>query len=192
MSPKPCGDAYARASAKYDEEDTASILSMTENPQYSRYEAYHPGHQRNVSSHNTVASRPPSWLVSAAHLQQSLPMEQLGNPPSPGISEPEPSPGMRPSIFGTKDLPQAPYQESVAWANSTHFKPSTGERATVESVQAPRRASIPPLQRESHARKDSRQYFRHPRHIHEPWKAGTWNRFPIYGYGALFFILLCE
>lgn len=192
MNPKPYGDAYARASAKKDEEDTASILSMTETPRLSQYQAYHPGHERNVPSNGTTESRPPSWIVSAAHLQQSLPPEQIGNPPSPTISDPEPSPGMRPSIFGTRDLPQAPYQESIAWANSTYFKPSAAaEGGPVEYYQKPRAASVPHLQRESYMQKDSRQYFRHPRHIPEPWKAGTWKRFPIYGFGALVMISLC-
>ncbi|CAI6332264.1 unnamed protein product [Periconia digitata] len=190
MSPKPYGDAYARASTKYDADDTASILSMTETLQYSQYQAYHPGHERNIPSNSTDASRPPSWILSAMNLQQSLPPEQMADPPSPSISEPERSPGMRPSIFGTRDLPQIPYQESVAWANSTRFKSTAEDRAPIGTIQKLEPTNINHFQRETYVRKDSRQYFRSPRHINEPWKSGTWKRFPIWGFGALFMVLL--
>ncbi|PVI05200.1 hypothetical protein DM02DRAFT_687198 [Periconia macrospinosa] len=186
MSFNPYGEVYAGVT-KYDE-DTASILPITESPRDPQYHAYHPGH--NTPSNNTVSSRTPSWLVSAVHLQQSLPPEQTLSMPSPTISEPEPSPGMRPSIFGTRDLPQAPYQESIAWANSTYFKPSADERPPEQTIQQPQPSRISHFQRESHIRHDSRRYFRHPRHIYEPWNAGVWKRFPIWGFSALSLILI--
>jgi hypothetical protein len=39
--------------------------------------------------------------------------------------------------------------------------------------------------------REPRRYFRHPRHIPEPWISGFWIRFPWLGFAAIFFIVMC-
>ncbi|KAF1962274.1 hypothetical protein CC80DRAFT_588845 [Byssothecium circinans] len=190
----------------------------------SQYQAYCPTHQRSSPSKDLLKSnrssevsadslyvapedirhsedsainRPPSWIISAIHLQESLPPQSL----AAKVPTPEPSPGMRPSIFGTRNFPQEPYQESVAWANSTNFVRNSSANITSPPDQNPtceafhghtRGPSVFTLREHdmNHPRKDSRQYFRHPRRILEPWKMGIWRRFPARGFGALLMIVL--
>lgn len=173
------GSAYLRASGTI-EEDTISMLSAPELT--SQYHVYHPDHSRNSSnsSEDSTANRA-SWSLSPTHLQQSL-------PPLPPASGPSPSPHMRPSIFGNRAALESPYQEPVAWANSTHFRSTSAEEPKPEARAAVFVVSenvLPPP-------KETRQYFRHPRHIPEPWKAGFWLRFPRLGFGALFLVVVCK
>lgn len=171
------GSAYLRASRPADD-DSVSMLP-TEPQNQSQYQAYRPDAHRNSSSEDSTY-RTPSWLVS--------PVEDSQQPPSleqPTVA-PSPSPGLRPSIFGTGANPESPYQEQVAWANSTHFRPSTQEGPKPATLQTSFVITEDNLQREA------RRYFRHPRHILEPWNTGFWVRFPWCGFGAIFLILMCK
>ncbi|KAF2643901.1 hypothetical protein P280DRAFT_546780 [Massarina eburnea CBS 473.64] len=207
------GAAYAPA--RCEEDNRVSMSSVTNLPRQSQYQAYRPVHQRNVSAEETTSQphakanrssdssdslyaspkagssedgtpkRAPSWIISAIDLQKALP------PQSAMDTESTPqSPGMRPSIFGTRDTPQEPYQESVAWANSTDFNPAISQNPPIETFGKQEGGPTVSALQERDTRRDSRQYFRHPRRILEPWKTGFWRRFPFWGFASLLIILL--
>ena len=167
------GKSYLRATRPSDD-DGISMLSTGGDA--TQYQAYHPDHRRQSSPEPSIPDRL-SWTVSPVALQQSLPL------PTPSSNES--STNMRPSIFGSRAVIDSPFQEPVAWANSTNFQqaresPKPEIWSTVQPIPGPNHPS------------ESRRYFRHPRHILEPWSMGFWKRFPWFGFGALFGVLLCK
>ncbi|KAJ4351403.1 uncharacterized protein N0V89_006745 [Didymosphaeria variabile] len=87
------------------------------------------------------------------------------------------------SVFGNSARSQSPYQEQVAWANSTQFR-------SVPAETKPQMVQTTFLTKDDEAPPPSRTYFRHPRHMLEPWTTGVWIRFPWWGAGALFLVVL--
>ncbi|KAL1593134.1 hypothetical protein SLS60_010741 [Paraconiothyrium brasiliense] len=90
---------------------------------------------------------------------------------------------MRSTVFGDSARSQSPYQEQVAWANSTHFRSAPAETK-------PQMVQTTFLTKDDETPPPSRTYFRHPRHMLEPWTPGIWIRFPWWGAGALFLVVL--
>ncbi|KAF2686755.1 hypothetical protein K458DRAFT_363048 [Lentithecium fluviatile CBS 122367] len=160
------------------DDDQVSILSSPERQQ-SQYQPYRPAHLRKSTSESSSTERPPSWMVSPVALQQAIPPEQPAARPLPS-----PLPHMESTLFGNRAVLDTPYQEPVAWANSTYF------RSTSQEVPKPDFRSSTFVIREESLPRDSRRYFRHPRHILEAWKPGFWLRFPWWGFGALLLILI--
>jgi hypothetical protein len=164
------GSAYLRPQRNSDDD----AVSMLSEQRASQYQPYRPGHGRRSSE---LSNSPASWSVSPVALSQSL-------PPLPGSDSPYNAMGA--SVFGSRAVLDAPFQEPTAWEQSTQFrsnrppspKPELQPSITIRSDSIPQR--------------ESRRYFRHPRHIHEPWKAGFWIRFPWRGFAALFTVLLCK
>ncbi|KAF2793182.1 hypothetical protein K505DRAFT_306284 [Melanomma pulvis-pyrius CBS 109.77] len=156
------GAVYLRASRNV-EEDAVSMLSTSGNP--GPYQAYRPDNRRRSSESSSQSHT--SCAVSPT-LQQSLPPlhESYGH--------------MGASIFGSRAALDMPYQEPVAMEDSTQF------RTTIMEEQSPK----PEVQATVLEGPNVRQYFRHPRHILEPWKPGFWIRFPWWGFGALFTVVL--
>lgn len=163
------GAAYLRPE-RTDDDDSASMLVGN---RASQYQPYRPEHRRQSSD---AAPARLSWNVSPIALQQSL-------PPMPSTNE-SPS-NMTPSLFSSRAVLSSPYQESIAWERSTIFRSTRPESPKPEGVATT--AMIPETERYNEARR----YFRHPRHIPEPWRTGFWLRFPWLGFGALFSVLLC-
>jgi hypothetical protein len=122
-----------------------------------------------------MSQRTPSWLISAAEPQESAPYEQR-QVPSPTLT-------MGYSVFGNIARSQSPYQEQVAWANSTQFRstPAASKPQMVQTTFLATDDETPP---------PPSKYFRHPRHMLEPWITGVWMRFPWLGSGALLLIVL--
>jgi len=180
METREYGAAYAQASKAIDD-GPVSPLSVSERA--TQYQPYRPTHHHNSSSEASPA-RAPSWVISSAELQQL----QEAIPPEHPTSEPLPSPQphMESSLFGNGAVLDTPYQEPVAWANSTNF------RLTLQELPKPtfQRSSF--VVSEEETPPNSRRYFRHPRRIPTPWKAGIWMRFPWWGFGSLLVILICE
>ncbi|KAF2185841.1 hypothetical protein K469DRAFT_157361 [Zopfia rhizophila CBS 207.26] len=164
------GTGFLRTTRTTDD-DTVSMLSATNQP--SPHHAYSPEHSRE-SSASSIADRS-SWAVSPVALQQALP---------PAPPEQESSGGIGASIFGSRAVLDTPYQETVAFGAARQSRsarpdsPKPEAQATVSAVPE----SDPPPQ--------SRRYFRHPRHILEPWTSGFWIRFPWLGFGALLGVIL--
>lgn len=145
-----------------------SMISMSGNP--IPYQPYRPDdHDRRRSSASSSQSHT-SWIVSPG-LQHALP--PLHNS----------SGHMSASIFGARATLDMPYQEPVAMASSTHFQPMN-----IETQSAPPTPEEQVLDAQSPT---PRKYFRHPRHFLEPWRPGFWRRFPWWGFGALFMVVLC-
>ncbi|KAF2269829.1 hypothetical protein CC78DRAFT_240507 [Lojkania enalia] len=165
------GAAYIRTT-RISDGDGVSMLSTTGIP--SKYQPYHPENQQQPSSEASTQSRL-SWLVSPASLQQSLPPIPSGND-TPG--------NLRPSVFGSRAVINAPFEEPASWANQANFRPARTDGPKPEPLINALRAS------ESFPNNEIRQYFRHPRHILEPWTTGFWVRFPWHGFGALFAVVL--
>ncbi|KAF2733936.1 hypothetical protein EJ04DRAFT_524062 [Polyplosphaeria fusca] len=161
------GSAYLRASGEPNGEGLVSPVHDA-----SQYRPFRPSQQRQSSDENIEMNRLSG--VSPIDLQQSLPPMPLNS---------EPSSDMRPSIFDSRATINFPYRESVAWANSTDFGPArhTSPPPQPQPTTAAPRSDTP---------NDGRKYFRHPRHMLEPWKIGFWARFPWIGFGALFSVLL--
>jgi hypothetical protein len=165
------GSPYARSSRQNDE-DSVSMLSpmgATSPEQPS------PINRRKSSSEDGMSQRTPSWLIPSAEPQESTIYEQHQ------VSSPTLTMGY--SVLGNSARSQSPYQEQVAWANSTQFR-STPAASKPQMVQTTFVATddeipLPP-----------RKYFRHPRHMLEPWMTGVWMRFPWWAAGALFLFLL--
>lgn len=93
-------------------------------------------------------------------------------------------PQMGYSVFGNNTVSSELYQEQVAWANCTQFGTPAPAVAGPQMMQTTyfRKADVTPS--------PSRDYFRLPRHMLEPWVTGFWLRFPWWGFGAIFLILL--
>jgi hypothetical protein len=180
MVAREYGSAYVRASRVVDDDERVSILSTPERQQ-SRYQPYRPVHLRRSSSTSPTLERAASWVVSPITMQEAFPSGQPTARPLPS-----PLPQMEPSLFGNRPVLDAPYQEPVAWANSTNFDatPQGAPKPTVQGTTFVVTEESPP--------QNSRRYFRHPRHILEPWNPGFWRRFPWWGFGALLFIILCK
>lgn len=154
----------------------------------SQYEAYRPPAQHleasrmnrlsmNVSPLSTRTSTTPVFSsvppAFPSFLSHSEPQHYQSAPPSPGF---------RARLFGSRGSDNVPYQENVAWANSTQFRTATSHGAEqgyeiqpVETIEANR---------------PSKQYFRNPRHYREPWRSGLWLRLPGKGLGALGLVVL--
>ncbi|KAH7132670.1 hypothetical protein B0J11DRAFT_577572 [Dendryphion nanum] len=166
------GTAYLRPASKIDDSDSASILSEH---RISQHQAF--GQHDLQAPHTTLPPRN-SWNISPAALQQSLPPMMPAN---------ESTSNMRPTIYGSRAILDFNYQEPVAWANSTNFRAPSSDSQKLEQQSMPMSGS-----ESSHVNlsRDKRQYFRHPRHMAEPWKAGFWISFPWWGFGALFTITL--
>ncbi|KAF2014965.1 hypothetical protein BU24DRAFT_410655 [Aaosphaeria arxii CBS 175.79] len=160
------GAAYLRAGRNSDD-DRISMLSAHRESQYQAYRPEEPP---------VPSSSPPrrSWVVSPVALQQSLPPE-----PQPGQNSSETTS----TLFGSRAVVDFNYQEPVAWANSTQFGPTRPESPKPE----PQTTTMPVPDAEQ--ARISRRYFRHPRHIPEPWKAGSWDRFPWCGFFALLLVI---
>lgn len=135
----------------------------------------HPRDLQNSSSDDAMSQRTPSWLVSPPQPQDPVLHEQHR------VSSPVPKMGF--SVFGDSARSQSPYQEQVAWANSTQFKSAPAE-------SKPQMVQVTSLTTDDETPPPSRKYFRHPRHMLEPWMAGIWIRFPWSGAGALFLTVL--
>lgn len=170
------GSAYIRPQRNLDGDGA----SMPSEQRVSQYLPYRPGRQ-SLPEHRQPSVEPShspsSFNVSPVALSQSL-------PPGSGFDNPYISLG--PSMFGTSAVLDTPYQEPTAWEQSTQFRPA---RPPSPKPELQPTVSIRP---ESATQHDSRQYFRHPRHSHEPWKTGVWMRFPWRGFGALIMVLLRE
>jgi hypothetical protein len=161
------GAAYIRGSKNLDD-DNISMLSTSGNP--APYQPYRPNdHNRRRSSVSSAHSHS-SWIVSPS-LQHALPPLH------------ESSRHVSASIFGTRAALDMPYQEPVAMASPTHFR-----SMSIESQVAPPK---PDNQVTDPQSPKARKYFRHPRHFLEPWRPGFWKRFPWWGFGALFWAVLC-
>ncbi|KAJ4305897.1 hypothetical protein N0V90_001430 [Kalmusia sp. IMI 367209] len=168
------GSAYVRAS-RQGEEDSVSMLSPTDpqSPEQTQYQPLRPTDRRK-SSEDSTPDGTPSWLVSPIQLQESIPYEQHR------VSSPTLTMGF--SVFGGNTASETPYQEQVAWANSTQFRTTQEPKPQmVQTTFAAGEDEVPP---------PSRKYFRHPRHMLEPWTTGVWMRFPWWGFGALSLVLL--
>ncbi|KAF2710105.1 hypothetical protein K504DRAFT_404968 [Pleomassaria siparia CBS 279.74] len=163
------GASYNRASKNLDE-DTVSILSPPTNP--SPYQPYRPDSDRRSSNSSSHSINHTSWIVSPA-LQDALP--PLGETPG----------GMGSSIFGSRAALNMPYQEPVYQLPSerTPSHRQSQSQSFNTFIQTPEPQPQPTSPK-------SRTYFRHPRHILEPWRSGVWIRFPWYGFGALFAVVL--
>jgi hypothetical protein len=151
------------------DEDAVSLL-----PSHTIYQAYRPPHDSETS--NSLGTIP------ILNISSRLPTPPIYQPITwPGIvpsrhQSPAPSLGFRPKLFGNHNT--EPYEENLAWANSTHF------RANSESSMKPEFADM------LEGTRPLKQYFRNPRHIREPWRAGSTKRFPWRGMGSLFLVLL--
>ncbi|KAH7386019.1 hypothetical protein BKA66DRAFT_67582 [Pyrenochaeta sp. MPI-SDFR-AT-0127] len=190
------GHSYRHASQDFenvnhhrsDSNDEATTAMLSRAAPTSQYEAYRPPIQyetvpgRNrlsmsispLSAHtSTVPAFLPISSASSAFLSPSEPQQSQSSPPSPGF---------RARLFGGRDGSNMPYQENVAWANSTQFRTAASkgteqnyEIQTVEALDADR---------------PSKQYFRSARHFHEPWRPGVWVPLPGKGLGALGLVVL--
>ncbi|OAG09483.1 uncharacterized protein CC84DRAFT_1137177 [Paraphaeosphaeria sporulosa] len=165
------GSPYSRAS-RQNEEDLVSMLSPVET---TTPEQSYPINHRKPSSEDGMSQRTPSWLVSPPEPQD------LGLYEQQRVSSPTPNMGF--SVFGDRARSQSPYQEQVAWANSTQFRSAPAE-------PKPQMVQTTFLTTDEEAPPQSHRYFRHPRHMLEPWMAGVWIRFPWWGAGALFLVVL--
>ena len=96
----------------------------------------------------------------------------------------QPPPPMGYSVFGDNPSSGELYQEQVAWANCTQFGVSTLAATKPQMVQTTYLGTTNGIP------SPSRNYFRLPRHILEPWATGIWSRFPWWGFGAVSLILL--
>ena len=164
------GAAYPPRS-KSSEDDRASMISEPTDSTYQPYQPYRPArHQRQSSN---VSQLRASWAPGA--LQQSL----------PPLSSPNRASTVSASIFGSRAALTSPFLDSVAWESSTNFRaqvpdsPKQGSQLNVAPLSALESPS------------EGRRYFRHPRHIPEPWNSGYWKRFPWWGFGATFLVILC-
>ncbi|KAF2005703.1 hypothetical protein P154DRAFT_571000 [Amniculicola lignicola CBS 123094] len=168
------GAAYLRAT-KDDDDDGSNMLSAQRSP--SQYLPYRPEATHSRRSSASSMNDRSSWAISPVALQQSL-------PPLPFQNESAVNRGS--GLFQSRAVLDAPYQEPVAWANSTNFRTSVRP----ESPKIERQDSALTMTATVDAIPPPRQYFRHPRHILEPWKTGVWVRFPWCGFGALIGIVL--
>ncbi|KAF2452190.1 hypothetical protein P171DRAFT_426568 [Karstenula rhodostoma CBS 690.94] len=166
-----CGSPYARASRQAEEDSVSMLLPVGA----TSPEQPHPNNRRKSSSGDGMSQRTPSWLISPPEPQDALPHEQRR------VSSPPPNMGF--SVLGDSARSQSPYQEQVAWANSTQFRSAPAE-SKPQMVQTILLATVDETPPSSH------KYFRHPRHMLEPWMNGVWMRFPWWGAGALFLIVL--
>lgn len=189
------GAAYLRP-RNNSNDDADSILSGNRESQYI---PYRPEHRRQSSdaaaprvswstspvanhspltNHSLLTNHSPSPSLSqAAALQQCLPPLQ---PPADTRQS-----VMSSSLFGSRAVLDSPYHETVAWERSTHFQ------STRPASPKPELQPVITITPESESPREARRYFRHPRHIPEPWRSGFWLRFPSMGFSALFLILLC-
>lgn len=181
MDARGYGAAYARASKAFDNGPVSPLSTSERSP--SQYQPYRPTPHYKPSS-ETSPARVPSWTISPVELQQL----QEAIPPDHQSSEPLPSPQphMEPSLFGSRAVLDTPYQEPVAWANSTTF------RSTLQETPKPTLSRSSFVVTEEEIPRNSRRYFRHPRRIPTPWETGFWLRFPWWGLGSLVVILMCE
>ena len=163
------GAAYLRPQSNSDDD----AVSMLSEHRASQYQPYRLEHRRQSSS---LSNSPATLGVSPVALSQSL-------PPMPGSDAPY-SP-LRPSVFGSRAVLNEPFTEPTAWEQSTQFRSNRPEspKPEVQPTVTALSQSGPP--------RSNRRYFRHPRHIPEPWRTGFWVRFPWRGFAALFTILLC-
>lgn len=169
------GSGYLRATRNV-EDDRVSMLSAHATP--SQYQPYNPNHSRD-SSEDSLQGRP-SFSVSPVALQQSLsPLSPL--PPQQDFTR---GPGA--SLFESRAILNQPYQAPVAYENAAPFRPAetAGTKPDFTTVIDLGTGSETP-------NGPSRRYFRHPRHILEPWRPGFWFRFPKWGIGALIGVMLC-
>ncbi|KAF1849419.1 uncharacterized protein K460DRAFT_415794 [Cucurbitaria berberidis CBS 394.84] len=172
------------------DDDTVGMLSQAA-PSY-QYEAYRPPDQQFKSIDTSVTNRmyadisPLSARISTPPGFQPVPTSSsIGQatinylPTTRTQQSPPASPGFRSRLFGSRNVP---YQENVAWANSTQFRPTT--------VEVPDREYEAQIVDAGMAAAPSKQYFREARHVREPWSPGIWTRFPRKGLGALVLIVL--
>lgn len=167
------GSAYARA-ARRDDEDTVSMLSPAGSQSPEEYKPYRLV-ERRKSSEDLTLQDTPLCLPTSARLHQTT-SQGPDRAPSPVVT-------MGFSVFGDNTTSGSPYQEQVAWANSTKFQPSQPEKR-------PETAQTTYTESDVGTKRSSRKYFRDARHMLEPWTAGFQIRFPWWGLGAIFLILL--
>lgn len=145
-------------------------------PEQIQHSPHPPTDRPESLSDDGKSQRTPSWIVSPTTPEESVPFQQ------PRVSSPAPIMGF--SVFGNNTTSGRAYQEQVAWANSTQFRP------VQPAVSEPQVTQTTFLTTEDEAAPESRKYLRHPRHMLEPWTAGAWVRIPWCGFGALYLILL--
>lgn len=165
---------YIRA-PQYGDEDSVSMLSEPTSPEQSQRLPPGATDRRKSSSEDGMSQRVPSWLEPPTQPQESNLYNQRQ------VNSPIPNMGF--SVFGDRTRSISPYQEQVAWANSTHFTstPAEPKPQMVQTTFLATATEAPPA---------SRKYFRHPRHMLEPWTSGVWARFPWWGFGNLFLVVL--
>jgi hypothetical protein len=161
------GTAYIRGSKDLND-DNVSMLSMSGHP--APYQPYRPSDNNRRRSSASSSQSHTSWIASPS-LQQALPPLRHS------------SGRMSASVFGTRATLDMPYQEPVDMENSTHFR----------SMSIENHLALPKLEEQATDAQnpEARTYFRHPRHFLEPWRPRFWKRFPWWGFGALFVVVLC-
>ncbi|KAJ4376198.1 hypothetical protein N0V83_001479 [Neocucurbitaria cava] len=186
------GNSYTRPSYSRDDsnhqrvestdDDTVGMLSQA--VPSSQYDAYASLNQQ-MKPADAPGPRRMSATISPLSAQESTPPQtDLANlPPHRFQQSPPASPGFRPRLFGARDSGVVPYQENVAWANSTQF------RATNAS-DAPKPDFGAQIAEANTSTTPSKQYFREARHFREPWRPGSWARLPLKGFGALALVVL--
>ena len=153
---------------RFSTDDRVSMLAMSDAP--SSYRAFQPNSRRRSSVSSTHSHK--SWIVSPT-LQHALPPLATS------------SPHIGASIFAPSPALDGPWQEPiwpqpVSMSDSPQTRPLNGGTSQLDD---PAEVTESPK---------GRRYFRHPRHILEPWKPGFWTRFPWWGFSALFLVILCN
>jgi hypothetical protein len=143
-------------------QDTVSLLP-THHPPYQPYRP--PQTIGTIPPSTRHATPPPLHLISWPGI---VPSRQ---------QSPVPSLGFRSKLFGNRNV--KPYEENLAWANSTQFR-STSDSTHYDGV-----ASF------DHVQRPAKQYFRNPRRIRKAWRTGGLARVPWKGVVGLFLVLLC-
>ena len=159
------GAAYLRPQRNSNEDGTPMLRQ-------SQYQPYRAEHHRHSSDAVPASSQ---WIVS--------PIAQPGTPLMPPANEIASAPS--PTLV--RAALDAPYQEPAAWEYSIYT--NVNDRPTRDNPK-PKVHTTSNSIAETDSLRESRRYFRHPRHIPTPWKPGFWIRFPWLGFGAISMIVL--